>query len=160
MKTKEINNKETKEETRGRKSVYNAKIHPLWAKSLAELHLIDTEIAKKMGISEQTINTWKNKYPEFKVALVSGKKTDNEIVENSLFKMAKGYDYDEVVERYIIDKEGNETLVGKTIMHKHLPASVPAVQFFLANRDKEHYSFKQDISLNNTDGEPFVINIK
>jgi len=50
--------------------------------------LIDLEIAKKLGISRQTIANWKKKYPEFAEALREGKEDADFRVENALYDKA------------------------------------------------------------------------
>ena len=60
------------------------------AYKLALLGLKDTEIAKFFCVSEKTLNTWKEKYPEFLQSLKKGKlDADGEVVK-SLYNRAVG----------------------------------------------------------------------
>jgi hypothetical protein len=56
----------------------------------------DTDICNGLGISAQTLYTWKGKYPEFAQAIQKGKEIIDIQVENALLKRALGYKYDEV----------------------------------------------------------------
>ena len=81
---------------RGRpRKVYNASFHPMIAKFCAMLGYIDSKTAKELNISVTTMKTWKKKYPEFNEALKTGKLHSDEMIEDSLFKRAMGYEYEE-----------------------------------------------------------------
>lgn len=47
------------------------------------------EIAKKIGIAEQTLYDWCNRFPTFSESLRVGRDCADAIVENELFKLAK-----------------------------------------------------------------------
>ena len=50
--------------------------------------LSNKQIAHNIGISEQTLNVWRNSYPSFSDALKKGKEVVDFMVENALFKSA------------------------------------------------------------------------
>lgn len=58
--------------------------------------LTDKQIAHNIGVTEQTLNVWKSKYPSFSESLKRGKAVVDIEVENALLKRAKGYQYKEV----------------------------------------------------------------
>ena len=58
--------------------------------------LTDKQIAKNIGVSEQTLNVWKNRFPSFLESLKKGKEVVDREVENALLKRALGYEYTEV----------------------------------------------------------------
>lgn len=60
-----------------------------WAKD----GLTDKQIAKNIGVSEQTLNVWKKKHPSLSESLKSGKEVVDREVENALLKRALGYNY-------------------------------------------------------------------
>jgi hypothetical protein len=92
----------------GRHTIYNAEFHPLLVESMARNGLTDIQMSKKLKISERTLNNWKEKYPEFMQSIKKGKQTPDEMVENSLFKRAIGYKYDEVTKERIVDTGQNK----------------------------------------------------
>lgn len=57
--------------------------------------LTDKQVAHNIGISEQTLNVWKKKYPSLFESLKKGKEVVDIEVENSLLKRALGYEYTE-----------------------------------------------------------------
>lgn len=68
--------------------------------------LTDKQIAHNIGISEQTLNVWKKKYPSLFESLKKGKEIVDRQVENALLKRALGYEYDE--DKYITVKMSQE----------------------------------------------------
>lgn len=53
--------------------------------------LTDKQIAKNIGISEQTLNVWKNRFPSFSESLKRGKEVVDIMVENAMLKSALGH---------------------------------------------------------------------
>ncbi len=50
--------------------------------------LTDKQIAKNIGISEQTLNVWKKSYPSLSESLKKGKEVVDYEVQNALYKNA------------------------------------------------------------------------
>lgn len=92
----------------GRHTIYNAEFHPLLVESLARNGLTDIQMARKLKIAESTFHKWKIDFPLFSEAIKKGKQTPDEMVENSLFKRAIGYKYDEVTKERIVDTGQNK----------------------------------------------------
>lgn len=65
--------------------------------------LTDKQIAYNIGITEQTLNNWKNSYPSFFESLKKGKEVVDRQVENALLKRALGYEYTEDTYELIAD---------------------------------------------------------
>lgn len=59
-------------------------------KSWAKNGLSDADIAKNIGISKETFYRWVRIYSDFSDALRIGKDSADAIIENQLFKLAKG----------------------------------------------------------------------
>lgn len=57
--------------------------------------LTDKQIAHNVGISESTLNAWKNRFSEFSKSLKKGKEVVDRHVENALLKKALGFTYTE-----------------------------------------------------------------
>ena len=109
--------------------------------------LIDKEIAGKIGISLDTLNNWKVKFPQVKEALKKGKQVVDFEVEKKLLTKALGQ---EVITDYVIDGKGNKKAVKKT-----LPSDTTAIIFWLKNRMPEKWRDKRDIDVEG--GIPVII---
>jgi len=131
---------------RGRPQTYDPDRHPIWAEGLAKLGKIEDDIAAAMGIHVSTLRDWKKKFPEFSVALKIGKSEADTHVENSLYKRAIGYEYEEV--KIINDGERTE----KTI--KQVAPDTTAQIFWLKNRKPEEWRDKVQQEITGKDGGP------
>lgn len=107
--------------------------------------LTDEQIAKNMGISRSTLNEWAKKYPDISDTLKKSKDVADREVENSLFKRATGYEYDEVKEKY----EGG-ILTERTVTKKMVVPDTAAQIFWLKNRKPSVWRDKAQVD---TDAE-------
>lgn len=98
----------------------------------------DIQVAQIIGISERTINNWKNNKPEFVQALKEAKFAADELVEASLFRRATGYSHK--VEKIFCDKFGQIT---RAMTVQHYPPDTTAAIFWLKNRQPENWREKQ-----------------
>jgi len=128
----------------GRPSKYN----PEYAQQAYKLCLLgatDKELADFFGTTEQSVNAWKKKYPEFLESLKAGKQQADANVAESLYKRACGYEHEE---DKIFQYEG-EAVIVPTI--KHYPPDTAAAFIWLKNRagwkDKTEVE-STDINLN------------
>lgn len=107
--------------------------------------LVDTDIARKLGISGYTFYAYQKERPAFAAAIKAGKKNPNKKVEAAQFKRAMGY---EVTETQITTQyaPGGIKVLSKTITSKikHIPADVTAGIFWLKNRAPERWRDKVD----------------
>lgn len=90
--------------------------------------LTDKQIAHNIGVTEQTLNNWKNKYPSLFESLKRGKEVVDRQVENALLKRALGYNYEEVTE------EESEDGFKRKVVYKHVSPDTTAQIFWLKNR--------------------------
>lgn len=101
--------------------------------------LTEAQICKNLGISRNTLNDYKKRYPDILNALKRGKAVSISEVENALVKRALGYEYEEV-KTYI--KKGDDgtvtTYTEKTV--KHQPPDVGACAIILKNKAPEQYT--------------------
>lgn len=98
--------------------------------------LTDKDIAKNIGIAPSTFNEWKYKYPELLDIIKKNKEVADIIIENALYKRAKGYDtIEEQIEYAIIEGKRVEVKSKKVI--KHIPPDTTAQIFWLKNRKPE-----------------------
>ena len=98
------------------------------AKRLALLGCTDAQIAASFEVSEQTINSWKQKFPKFLESLKKGRVDADGKVVRSLYERATGYSHPDT-HFTVIDEE-----VIATPTTKHYPPDTSACIFWLKNR--------------------------
>lgn len=110
-----------------------------WAKN----GLIDTQIAKNLGISKDSFYKYKNTYIAFSDALKRGKEVIDLEVENALLKRALGYKYEEITKEPTKNNP-TELQIIKQVTKEVLP-DVTAQIFWLKNRRPEDWRDKKEI---------------
>jgi hypothetical protein len=105
------------------------------ASALGRLGATDLEIAMAFDVSTRTIYRWKLEHPDFAEALKLSKEAADKRVEDSLFKRAVGYTFDEEV--VTIAKDGT---MFRTDVLKHIPPDTTAAIFWLKNRNKADWA--------------------
>lgn len=110
--------------------------------------LSNEQIAHNMGITFQTLYRWQDKYSELREALKKGKEVVDREVENALLKRALGYEYDEVTQEPVTDKDTGitEMRVTKRVT-KQIAPDVTAQIFWLKNRKPDDFRDKRDVEL-------------
>lgn len=109
------------------------------AYKLCLLGATDIQLADFFGVSEQTLNTWKTKHPEFLESLKDGKDKADSVIAESLFHRAKGYSHPDT---HISNYQGEITV---TQITKHYPPDATSCIFWLKNRQKEKWRDTQNI---------------
>ncbi len=107
----------------------------------------DVEVAEELGVSEKTINNWKEEYPQFFQSIKDNKEFQDNQVEQSLLKRAKGFS--RKVQK--IDKDG--------CIHdieEELPPDPTSMIFWLKNRQPKKWRDKQEHELSGKDGAPLT----
>lgn len=100
--------------------------------------LTEKQVCKNLGISVETLNQYKRRYPELVEAISRGKEILIRELENALVKRALGYEYDEV-KTYIKADDGKETRYTEKT-RKHLPPDVGALAILLKNKAPDRYT--------------------
>ena len=100
------------------------------------------QIAHNMGVRRVTLDDWIKKYPCISSAFKKGKDIADFEVENALFKRAKGYDTEEVIEDYALNNDGELILAKVRKTKKHIPADTAAQIFWLKNRRPDKWRDK------------------
>ena len=122
------------------KSKYEPAIKPRFfeIQHWLKIGLTERQVAKNLGISKTTIETYKHKYPDFLNLIKAGRKPFIEDVKNALAKRALGFEYNEI-ETQIKDEDGRQV---KTIrkVTKYCPPDVGACAIILKNMDRENWS--------------------
>lgn len=119
----------------GRPTKYDANIHLEIVRKLAARGMTDEEIADVLEIGVRTLYDWKEAHPEFSQAIRDGKENPIRNVEDALYRLCKGYTYD----------EGGQ----KKVKHP----DVRAIQFYLKNvapekwREQQHVKHEGDVGL-------------
>lgn len=131
----------------GRPTKYSDTMPARAYKLCREAGLTDEQLATAFGVSEDTINEWKLKHPEFSESLKRGKDDfDLGRVEKSLLHRALGYSHPE---DKIFNDNGTPLIVPTT---KHYPPDTTAMIFWLKNRQPQRWRDSQNIKLGG-DGE-------
>ncbi len=123
---------------KGRPSTYNPDRHPELARCLALGGHTDVEIAKILGVTERTLNRWKNSHPDFCQSLKGGKEPVDKSVENELLHNCRSEQWIEVESRYIVVK-GKKKLVSVKEIPKRRLGNVTAQIFWLKNRKPKEW---------------------
>lgn len=94
----------------------------------------DKQVCEIIGISEKTLNNWKNKFPGFLPSVRAAKSITDEAMEMRLIQRGMGYDFTE--EKLSWDKYGNEL---RGTVRRHVPPDVGAILNWLKNRQPEKW---------------------
>jgi len=109
-------------------------------------------LGKLFDVSKDEIDDWLREYPEFAKAVLRGMdEYDTTQIEGALKKIALGYEYDEVTEKF--DEDGD--LVGRKIVTKQVQPSIQAITLWLTNRNRLRWSNRQDVAV--TGGVKIVV---
>ena len=113
--------------------------------------LTKEQIAKNMGISRDTLNTWEKKYPDISDTLKKNREVADIIIENALYEKAKGSRA--VVKKPIKLKRTEYNNQGKKIKEEEYvvygleevvtPPDTTAAIFWLKNRKPDVWKDKQ-----------------
>lgn len=145
---------DTEKKKTGRKSLYREE-YANQALKLSLLGSTDKDMADFFGVSEQTLNSWKKKQPEFLESLKKGKAIADSNVASKLYNRAIGYDFDEKC--YEIQKPANKddasTLVETKRIKKHMPSDTTAAIFWLKNRQPQLWRDRKELDANITLGD-------
>lgn len=103
--------------------------------------MTEADIARKLGVSHNAWNDYKNKYPELVEAIRNGRASLVTTVYGTLLKRALGYDVVETKKTIakIYDKDGKyirDEVVQVVETTKHIPGELPALFALLRNYDK------------------------
>jgi hypothetical protein len=102
------------------------------------------DIAEEVGITENTLLTWRKEKPLFRKALAKAQKFVNAKIEKSLYERARGYKHKETI---IHTYKGRVT--DKTNVIKHYPPETQACLNWLYNKDPSRWKAKQEIEVSN-----------
>lgn len=121
------------------------------ARALCEHGLTDRELAQIFKTTEQTLNRWKQQFPEFREALKLGKEAADTRVEKALYHRAIGYSFEAVK---ILHYQGKPVVVPYV---EHVPPDTTACIFWLKNRKRDEW--RDRIEHTGDNGGPLKIDI-
>jgi len=112
----------------GRPSKFPSEDKLPFIRKMVELGATDKDIAEACGVTEQTINNYKQSHPDFFESLKSWKETADGKVERSLYQRAIGYSH---TETKAFNQQGE--IITADIL-KHYPPDPTSCIFWLKNR--------------------------
>lgn len=142
----------------GRPSEYDEFVHPQRAHDLCLMGATDEDLARIFEVAESTINTWKKKYPEFLESIKEAKDIADANVANSLYRQAIGYR--QTVEKPMAVSDGREGSHVEIVTYEETvnPVTTAGI-FWLKNRQRKHWTDRQDVSISDPNGDPIQIGI-
>jgi len=112
----------------------------------------DKQLAQLLDVSEQTLNSWKEKHPEFLESLLAGKDKADANVALGLYNRAKGYEYEEETPIKVrIGKDKEEIVIVKS--KKIVPTETRAAELWLQNRQNSKWRNQQNIQIESQSAE-------
>jgi hypothetical protein len=117
---------------------------PQYSKIAFQMALIgatDAEMAAAFEVSEQTVNSWKQKYPKFLESIKEGKLKADSAVAASLYKRAMGFHVPAV------KLFNSEAGVIEHQYQEYYPPDTTAAIFFLKNRRPAQFRQNPEIAL-------------
>jgi hypothetical protein len=111
------------------------------AEKLCKLGATDIELADFFGVSEVTINAWKNTQPEFLKSLKAGKEEADQRVERSLYRRALAFEHEAV--KIYCGKNGEVTQVP---YREIVPPDTTACIFWLNNRRRDQWQDRVQVA--------------
>lgn len=125
--------KSKKNKSRGRKCLYDELVKPrlAWINTQVRNGISEKAIADALGITEQTLTNYKNKYPELVNALKDGKGADVlQRLINSGIESACGQWVTEETIVVQLDENGNPSKRQKTTTKKYIPPNPALNQYY------------------------------
>lgn len=110
--------------------------------------LDNKQVAHNLGIGETTLKDYKKKYPLVATASKTNKEIADIVIENSLYKRAKGYKYDEVTKELTGNKEDGYELKVTKIVTKEVAPDTTAQIYWLKNRKPVQWNDRKESAIN------------
>jgi len=121
---------------------------------MCELGATDAQLADFFDVAVSTVSLWKVQHPEFSDALKLAKEKADQLVEQSLFRRATGYEHDEVDIKVISGE------VVKTPIRKIYAPDTTACIFWLKNRKPAEWRDKVEMQTDVTSGGKPIADMK
>lgn len=118
--------------------------------------LTDEQLAEKIGITRRTLARWKVDHEEIGEALRKGKEIVDRKVEESLYKRALGYEYEETETIVEAMADGSKKQRIKKLK-RHMPADTTAMIFWLKNRKPNEWRDRYEQNLSGSLGTVKIV---
>lgn len=125
---------------RGAKSKYEICVKPYLTQINEKVRqgVIESEIAKSLGISVASLNNYRNKYPEFAEALSKDKGADVlQSLINAGIEAAMGCYKENEQTIYEMDEDGNPVIVKVVVTKQWQPPNQSLNKFYVQNYGRE-----------------------
>lgn len=145
-----------KKKKQGRRTKYHTHVVPHMDRipSWRKQGMTEEQIAERLGIGYSTLSLYKTKNIELLEALKKGKEELIEELEDSLYRRAMGYEYEET-ETWLEEVDGVQKKRVKR-MRKVAHPDTGALAFALKNLAPDRWKDKRD---GESQGEKYVVNI-
>jgi hypothetical protein len=141
----------------GRPSKYHSNVEPklLLIEAWCRDGLTVEDIAANLEVSAASMYEYQKKYPELLEALKRNREFADAIVENSLYKRALGYEFDEITHEPlynmlgdpILNPDGTPKVAVTKIVRKQVVPDTTAQIFWLKNRKPQQWRDKQELGI-------------
>lgn len=115
------------------------------AGELCRMGAIDEDLARFFKVSKQTINTWKQKHPEFLDSLNQAKSEADARVERALYETATGYRHIVKKPMVVSDGQGAGSHVEVVEYEERIAPNTTSMIFWLKNRRPAQWRDKQEV---------------
>lgn len=104
-------------------------------------------LQKILGCGKVNFYALRDRIPKLYALLAYNKECADLLVENSIYKRACGYEFEETTTEVVVNKDGagSTTYVKKT--KKHIPADTTAAIYWLKNRKPADWRDKKEVDL-------------
>lgn len=144
---------------KGRPSLYMPE-YAEQARKLCLLGATDKQLADFFGVSEQTLNVWKGKHPDFVESLRAGKIKADAEVASKLYDRAIGAEWTEQ-QAFKVKRGTNHEEVIVVDVKKAAPPDTPAIGLWLHNRKSDLWRKNPEPSSEEDKAQPVqvVVNV-
>src|SRR6266852_5424848 len=129
----------------GRPTIYRPELATL-ARKLALLGATDQEMADALGVDQGTLDRWKTRHKEFRIAIQLGKIRADAEVAQSLYNRARGMSLP-AVKIFQGTPEGGPVIVP---YQEHLAPDVGAAKLWLSRRQPDKWKDRQEVNVTGT----------
>jgi hypothetical protein len=128
--------------------------YPIVAKAVLRRGLTLENLAEILDCTRETINQWRHTYPDFDDALREGKAEADSAVEDSLYRRAVGFEYEETKVIAMKGKGGDDAVQRVEKVKKVVVPDVKAISLWLTNRRPDLWREVRAQEISGKDGAP------
>jgi hypothetical protein len=114
------------------------------AEKLCKLGATDKELGDFFGVTEQTINNWKEVHPKFFESINAGKDLADANVVDRLYQRAMGFEHDSEEIKVVSMGEKQRSEIVRVPIRKVYPPDPTSMIFWLKNRQPSKWRDKHE----------------